>query len=139
VTSSSPGAPGGSPSAVPLVLVVDDSELNRKLARDVLRAAGFRTVEAANGREAIALARDHGPDVILLDLRLPDMEGVEVARALLDEPGTARIPVIALSAVRHLGDDAVLRAAGFDGYIAKPIDIRTFPAQVRRSCGARDA
>jgi two-component system cell cycle response regulator DivK len=113
------------------VLVVDDNEMNRKLSRDVLRAAGLRTIDAATGGEAIALARSHRPDVILLDLRLPDMEGHDVVRALRDEVATASIPVVALTAVRHLGDEAVLQSAGFDGYLAKPIDVRTFPGQVR--------
>jgi two-component system, cell cycle response regulator DivK len=125
MTSSTPD-----PSA-PLVLVVDDNEMNRKLSRDVLRAAGLRTIDAATGGEAIALARSRRPDVIVLDLRLPDMEGHDVVRALRDEVGTASIPVVALTAVRYLGDDAVLQSAGFDGYLAKPIDVRAFPGQVR--------
>ncbi len=137
MTSCFPGS-CGSPSAALLVLVVDDSEANRKLSRDVLRAAGILTLEAATGREAIAVARDRRPDVILLDLRLPDMDGIDVARALRDEPRTAPIPVVALSAVRHLGDGDLLRSAGFDGYIAKPIDVRAFPEQVRESCRERD-
>ena len=75
----------GGPAAVsPLVLIVDDNETNRKLARDVLRAAGLRTIETASGRESLALAAERRPDVILLDLRLPDMDGTEVARRLRD-------------------------------------------------------
>jgi two-component system, cell cycle response regulator DivK len=117
-----------------LVLIVDDYEQNRKLARDVLRAAGFRTLEASSGTEAIALASVHLPDVILMDLRLPDMDGADAARRLGDETQTASIPVVALSAV-PLGDDGGgLVDARFVGALAKPIDVGAFPEQVRRYC-----
>ena len=116
------------------VLVVDDNASNRKLARDVLEAAGLGTLEAATGAEAIALAAEHGPDVILLDLRLPDMHGAEVVRSLRDGERTAGIPVVAMSAMslREHGD--WLEAAGFSGYLDKPILVRTFPDEVRRFC-----
>jgi len=116
------------------VLVVDDDERNRKLAQDVLRRSGLRTIEAAGGRAAIALARDCLPDVILLDLRLPDLEGREVARALREEERTAHIPVVALTALRYPDGGARLRVDGFSGYLEKPIDVRTFPEQVRGYC-----
>jgi two-component system, cell cycle response regulator DivK len=134
VTSHSPEARDGeAPLDGPLVLIVDDNEKNRKLAREVLRAAGLRTLEAATGDETIALAALHRPDVILLDLRLPDMDGTDVARELRGGAGTGRIPVVALSASPHAGTDRLL-AAGFDGYLQKPIDVRTFPEQVRGFC-----
>ena len=117
-----------SPHAV-RVLVVDDHDKNRKLASDVLRAAGLETLEAATGDEAIAVAADHLPDVILLDLRLPDTNGADVARALARNPRTARIPVVALSASPDDGDG--VHRAGFAGYLEKPIDVRAFPDQVR--------
>ena len=117
-----------------LVLIVDDDERNLKLARDVLLAAGFRTVVARNGAEAIALGADRLPDVILLDLGLPDMDGTEVARALEDGARTAAIPVVALSAVELEGDTAWLTRAGFAGCLKKPIDIESFPHQVRGFC-----
>jgi two-component system cell cycle response regulator DivK len=123
----------------PLVLIVDDNEKNRKLAREVLRAAGLRTLEAGRGDEAIALAAERRPDVILLDLRLPDMAGTDVARELKDHVRTARIPVVALSALSSEGDHDWLLAAGFDGYLRKPIDVRSFPERVRRYCGTRPA
>jgi two-component system cell cycle response regulator DivK len=134
VTSPSPEARDRArPSDAPLVLIVDDNEKNRKLAREVLRAAGLRTLEAATGGEAISLAAERRPDVILLDLRLPDMEGTDVARELRERVETGRIPVVALSASPHAGSDRLL-AAGFDGYLQKPIDVRAFPEQVRGFC-----
>ena len=138
MTSPSPEArESGRPSDVPLVLIVDDNEKNRKLARDVLRAAGLRTIEAATGDEAIDLAAKRRPDVILLDLRLPDIDGTDVARALRGGAGTGRIPVVALSASPNTSGSDRLLAAGFDGYLQKPIDVRAFPEQVRRFCKRR--
>ena len=136
MTSEPPSPEDGAPApAAPLVLIVDDDERNRKLAQDVLRRSGLRTIEAAGGRAAIALARECLPDVVLLDLRLPDMEGRDVARALGEEERTAHIPVVALTALRYPDGGARLLADGFSGYLEKPIDVRTFPGQVRRHCG----
>lgn len=118
----------------PLVLIVDDDERNLKLARDVLRADGVRTLEAASGAEAIALAAENLPDLVLLDLRLPDMDGTDVARVLRDGVRTARIPVVALSALRLEGKGDWLRAAGFAGYLEKPIRVDEFADEVRRYC-----
>ena len=134
--TSDPPSPGdGAPApAAPLVLIVDDDERNRKLAQDVLRRSGFRTIEAADGRAAIALADDRQPDLVLLDLHLPDMEGRDVARALGEEERTAHIPVVALTALRYPDGGARLLADGFSSYLEKPIDVRTFPDQVRGYC-----
>ena len=82
-----------------LVLVVDDDSRNRRLVCDVLLAAGFRTIVAGTGREGVALAAEHLPDVILMDLSLPDMDGTEAARILRDDAGTAAIPVVLLSSI----------------------------------------
>jgi CheY-like chemotaxis protein len=123
----------GSPAPGPLVLVVDDNEQNLKLARDVLRVAGFRTLEATGGREAIALANEQLPDVVLLDLLLPDLDGVEVARELKGNARTAHIPLVALTAVR-VGDEELLQKAGFAGHLEKPIRVADFPAQVLSYC-----
>ena len=117
----------------PLVLIVDDNATNLKLARDVLRAAGFRTLEAATGAEGIALAREHLPDVVLMDLRLPDMLGTDAARALARDPRTAAVPVVALSSLA-LEEAGWLLEAGFAGYLEKPIDVAAFPEQVRAYC-----
>jgi len=122
------------PPGRPLVLIVDDNTKNLKLARDVLRAAGFGTLEAANGIGGIALAAEHLPDVILMDLRLPDMDGTDAARQLRDGKRTARIPVVALSSLPADGDWFL--GAGFAGYLEKPINVREFPDQVRRYCAS---
>jgi two-component system cell cycle response regulator DivK len=131
VTSPSPDARR---TGSPLVLIVDDNEKNLKLARDVLRAAGFRTLERATGTEGIATAREHLPDVILMDLQLPDMDGAAAARQLADGPVTAPIPVVALTSSRIEGVSGWFRAAGFAGYLEKPINVGEFPHQVRRFC-----
>jgi two-component system cell cycle response regulator DivK len=112
------------------VLIVDDNRKNLKLVRDVLRVAGFETIEAETGAEGIALAAEHVPDVILMDLRLPDMDGTEAARALGSDARTASIPVVALSALRlDLHDDWP-----FAGYLEKPISVSELPEQVRGFC-----
>ena len=116
---------------LPLVLIVDDNARNRKLAGDVLRVAGFRTLEAANAAEAIALATEHQPDVVLMDLRLPDADGAEAARTLAADPRTARIPVVAMTALPLDDGDAWLSESGFAGSIAKPIYIDEFPRLVQ--------
>jgi two-component system cell cycle response regulator DivK len=119
---------------VPLVLIVDDNEKNRKLAWDLLRAAGFETLEAATGAQAIALATEHIPDVILMDLRLPDLDGTAAARKLGADPRTARIPVLAMSALPLEGSADWVKAAGFAGWLEKPIRVGHFPDEVRRYC-----
>ena len=136
MTTPSPGAHACGPAAtrIPLVLIVDDNDKNLKLARNVLRAAGLRTLEATTGADGIALADEQQPDVVLLDLRLPDMEGTDVARELRDRARTARIPIVALSALQSGGDPDWLLAAGFAGYLEKPISVSDFPDQVRRYC-----
>ena len=117
-----------------VVLIVDDNEKNRKLAADVLSVAGFETLEAGTAAEGLALAAERVPDVILMDLRLPDMDGTEAARTLRDDEPTARIPVVAMSALPLEGSGEWLEAAGFAGSIEKPIRVDTFPDEVRRFC-----
>lgn len=123
-------------TSAPLVLIVDDNEMNLKLTRDVLRAAGFRTLEGRTGAEGIALSKRHVPDLILMDLGLPDMDGSEAARAIRSRAATARVPVVALSAVRLGESHDWLDSTGFAGFIEKPIDVSQFPDQVRRYCGS---
>ena len=111
------------------ILIVDDDERNRKLVRDVLEAAGLATIEAQNGAEALDLVRVRRPAVVLLDVRLPDLDGTEVVRRLRADPATRPIPVIAVTALAGAAGELV--AAGFDGCLEKPIDAVALPAQVR--------
>jgi two-component system cell cycle response regulator DivK len=122
-----------------LVLIVDDNEKNVKLARDVLRFAGFRTLEAGTGGGGATLAVEHRPDVILLDIRLPDMDGTAVLRLLKEDERTAQIPIVALTSFAMKGDRDRFLAEGFDGYLEKPISVRDFPDQVRHFCAARES
>jgi len=119
---------------VPLVLIVDDNEKNRRLAADVLSFAGFQTLEAATGAEGLALAIERVPDVILMDLRLPDTDGAEATRTLRADESTALIPVVAMSALPLEESGEWLEEAGFAGSLEKPIRVDTFPDQVRRYC-----
>jgi len=114
-----------------LILIVDDNGQNRKLARDVLQFAGFRTLEAGGGGEGVSLALEHHPDLILMDIRMPDMNGTEALRLLRDNARTATIPIVALTSSTMKGDREQFLSEGFDGYLQKPISVREFPDQVR--------
>ncbi len=120
-----------------LVLIIEDNDRNLRLARDVLEFHGFRTLSATTGEEGVQLAREHGPDVVLTDVALPVMDGVEVAGVLRAEPGTAEIPVVALTASVMQSDRERFAAAGFAGLIAKPIDVPTFAQTVDGYCRER--
>jgi two-component system, cell cycle response regulator DivK len=98
-----------------LVLIVEDNEKNMKLVRDLLQIKGFRTLEADNATEGIALAAAHQPNLVLMDIQLPDMDGVAALGRLKAEPATTRIPVVALTAFAMKDDEARFMAAGFDG------------------------
>ncbi|MEK6191897.1 MAG: response regulator [Chloroflexota bacterium] len=117
-----------------LILIVEDNERNLKLARDVLQFHGFRTLEAITGEEAVVTARQHLPDLVLMDIALPGIDGVEATRQLKAEPSTAAIPIVALTASVMEADRARFGAAGFAGLIAKPIDVLAFPGQVLAFC-----
>ena len=129
-----------SSSGSELVLIVDDNEKNLRLARDVLRFGGLRTLEAATAAEGVRLAGEHLPDVILMDVRLPDMDGPAALVQLRDDPRTAGIPVVAVTSSAMMGDRERLLSAGFDGYLEKPISVKEFAEQVRAYCrpGERD-
>src|SRR6266487_4956549 len=117
-----------------LILIVEDNEKNLKLVRDVLQFKSYRTLEARTAAEGIDLATAHLPDLILMDIQLPDMDGVTALRRLMAEPRTAAIPVVALTAFAMKGDRERFLGAGFDGYLVKPINIKKFPEQVRQFC-----
>lgn len=114
-----------------LVLIVDDDERNAKLARDVLEAAGLATLVAGTAEAGIELACTRSPDVVLLDLRLPDLDGAEALRRLAADERTAGIPVIASSALAAAEAEGWAREAGFADYVEKPIDVSGLPGRVR--------
>lgn len=113
------------------VLIIEDNALNHKLVRDLLRAAGYRTLEAQNAADGLELARREKPDLILMDIELPGMDGLEATRILKADPVTAGIPVLAVTAYAMKGDEEKALAAGCDAYMAKPIEIRRFLEMVR--------
>jgi two-component system cell cycle response regulator DivK len=114
-----------------LILIVEDNEKNRKLERDLLQFKGFRTIETDNAEDGIRMAREHRPDLVLMDIELPGIDGVEALARLRADPLTRRIPVIAVTASAMLQDRERIMAAGFDDYQRKPIDIRDFIELVR--------
>jgi two-component system, cell cycle response regulator DivK len=116
------------------VLVVEDNEKNMKLVRDVLQATGYRTLEAARAEDAIELALSHAPALVLMDVQLPGIDGVEALARLRRDERTAAIPVLALTAQAMQGDHERFLAAGFDGYLSKPVDVPELVATVRRYC-----
>jgi two-component system, cell cycle response regulator DivK len=117
-----------------LVLIVEDNEKNLELVQDILEFRGFRTLAASNGHEAVELARIHQPDLVLMDVQLPELDGVSALRQLRSEASTRAIPVVALTAFAMTDDQGRLLEAGFDGYLAKPIDVRTLPDTVLGYC-----
>jgi two-component system cell cycle response regulator DivK len=120
--------------AAELVLIVEDNEKNLKLARDLLEVTGFRVIAAGDAEAGIALARQHLPDLVLMDVQLPGMDGFGALAALRADPATASLRIVAFTASVMNEDLSRIDRAGFDGYIAKPISAREFPAQVRRYC-----
>jgi two-component system cell cycle response regulator DivK len=114
------------------VLVVEDNELNMKLFNDLLEAHGYRVVQARNGREAIDQARREHPDLILMDIQLPEISGLQVTQEILNDPELATIPVIAVTAFAMKGDEERIRAGGCRDYISKPISVVSFLDKVKR-------
>ncbi|MEA2661972.1 MAG: two-component system, cell cycle response regulator DivK [Chloroflexota bacterium] len=114
-----------------LILIVEDNEKNLKLARDVLRFHGYRTVEAADGETAITMSLQHLPALVLMDIQLPGIDGIAAMKRIRADERTRHIPTVALTASVMSGDRERFDEAGFDGFISKPIDIKEFPAQVR--------
>lgn len=113
-----------------VILIVEDNARNLKLARDILNHVGYRTLEAENAEDGLALARAQRPDLVLMDVQLPGMDGVEALGRLKTDPLTADIPVVALTAFAMRDDRDRLLAVGFDAYLDKPLNVREFPSQV---------
>jgi two-component system cell cycle response regulator DivK len=118
------------------ILVVEDNAKNMKLFRDVLIAAGYETLEATTGADAVALAVERVPDLVLMDIQLPDLDGVEALVRLRADARTASVPVLALTAQAMHGDRERFLAAGFDGYVSKPVNIIELVHTVRQHCEA---
>jgi two-component system, cell cycle response regulator DivK len=116
------------------VLLVEDNEKNMKLLRDVLQATGYRTLEAGTGEDAVALAVSHAPALVLMDVQLPGIDGVEALKRLRRDERTEAIPVLALTAQAMHGDRERFLAAGFDGYISKPVDVAALLSVVEEYC-----
>lgn len=115
-----------------LVMIVEDNDLNLKLFRDLLTANGLRSVYTQDGMQALTLAREHKPDLILMDIQLPEVSGVDVTKWLKNDAELKHIPVIALTAFAMKGDEERIRASGCDGYISKPIAVTSFLATIKQ-------
>jgi two-component system, cell cycle response regulator DivK len=127
---------GDLPKAVPKrILIVEDNELNMKLLNDVLEAYGYDIVKTDSGAVVLELARTHRPDLVLMDIQLPDVSGLDAVRQLKGDPETREIPVIAVTAFAMAGDERRALDSGCDAYIAKPIMLREFLATVEKFIG----
>jgi two-component system, cell cycle response regulator DivK len=115
-----------------LVLIVEDNEKNMKLARDVLQAKGYQTVEAVTGEEGVKLAKERKPDLILMDIQLPGISGIEAFKQIRGNASTKGIPVIALTASVTPTDRTAISAAGFEAFLGKPINLKEFIDTVKR-------
>jgi CheY-like chemotaxis protein len=116
------------------ILVVEDNETNMKLVRDVLQAKGYSTLEATTGEDAVELARTLDPALVLMDVQLPGIDGVEALARLRQDERTASIPVLALTAQAMSGDRERFLEVGFDGYLSKPVDVAELIEAVREAC-----
>ena len=114
------------------VLIVEDNELNMKLFHDLLDAQGYETLQTREGLQALALAREHRPDLILMDIQLPEISGLEVTKWLKEDPDLRGIPIIAVTAFAMKGDEEKIRQGGCEAYIAKPISVSKFLETVDR-------
>ncbi len=115
-----------------LVLIIEDNEKNLKLVRDVLQVKGYDTIEAGSAEDGLVLAAARMPDLVLMDIQLPGMNGIDALRALRADPATAGIPVIAVTASVMQQDRKHITEAGFDAYLGKPLDLKEFLATVKR-------
>ena len=114
------------------VLIVEDNDKNMKLARDVLQAKGYQTLEAITGEDGVKLAKEKKPDLVLMDIQLPGINGIEAFRQIRADANTSRIPVVALTASVTPTDRTAIAAAGFDAFLSKPINLKEFLDTVKR-------
>ncbi|WP_121210403.1 response regulator [Maricaulis maris] len=114
------------------VLIVEDNELNMKLFNDLLEAHGYETLQTKDGFKALEMAREHTPDLILMDIQLPEVSGLEVTKWLKDDDSLAAIPVVAVTAFAMKGDEERIREGGCEAYLSKPITVATFIETVRQ-------
>lgn len=121
-----------SPSDKKRVLIVEDNELNKKLFRDLLEANGYEVAHTGDGMEVLDMLRQKRPDLILMDIQLPEISGLEVTRWIKADPALKDIPVVAITAFAMKGDEERIRAGGCDGYISKPISVPSFLATVKK-------
>jgi two-component system cell cycle response regulator DivK len=117
------------------VLIVEDNERNMRLMRLLLRPLGYTLLEAVDGKEALATLEEHTPDIILVDIQLPDLDGLEITRRLRQNPRFVKTPIVALTAYAMPGDREMFLRAGCTGYVAKPIDTRVFPELIASYLG----
>ena len=114
------------------ILIVEDNEKNMKLARDILRAKGYATLEAVNGEDGVRMALEHKPDLVLMDIQLPDINGIQAFQRIRANADTADTPVVAFTASVTLNDRSRINDAGFSGFLGKPINLKEFLETVRR-------
>ena len=117
------------------VLIVEDNELNMKLFHDLLDAHGYRILQTKDGMEALDIAREHHPDLILMDIQLPEVSGLEVTKWIKDDPELHTIPVIAITAFAMKGDEERIRQGGCEAYLSKPISVAKFIETIRQFLG----
>ena len=118
-----------------LILIVEDNDKNMKLARDILQVKGYRTIEAESAEAGLPLAATQKPDLVLMDIQLPGMNGIEALKELRASPETSRIPVLAFTASVMPQDRREIMSAGFDGFVSKPINLKEFIASIASTLG----
>lgn len=121
------------------VLVVEDNELNMRLFCDLLDAYGFKTFQCRDGAKAVELTRTHKPDLIIMDIQLPEVSGLDITRWIKDDEALRHIPVLAVTAFAMRADEQRVREAGCEGYLSKPIQMRSFMSKVEELVGGRKA
>ena len=121
-----------------LILIIEDNEKNRKLCRDVLQVKGYKTIESETAEVGLKLALEQSPDLVLMDIQLPGMDGITAMKQLKADPNTQNIPIIAITASAMTNNRTSMLAEGFDGYQTKPISLKDFLAEVQRVLALRE-